>query len=781
LLTVLLLLAALAQPSCGDDAGSSHTPDLQEDDSDMSGVSDVPDVAEFDRGQAPGTDGIYGFANGCYAVEGFDGFAAPAFVDASDDGTTFAFTGADAAEVSRFHMRATDLGSYLLYDSDRHYLIAEDTADVGEEPAWLFGRVDTLESDILLLDDTFVSPAEWVVEVSVQDAERFQLTHYQTGRYLALDGLTEDEADAAVISFFEQEGCAEFPELTVDATGAVESRQWEDGDLWGIADTHEHMMSNFAFGGGGVFHGAPYHRLGVEHALGSCEPYHGEEGRRDLIGLFYDRNLGLDVDALIPIITSGQSEDFNHFTAGYPEFIDWPNAGRRATHQTLYYRWIERAYLSGLRLFVQHVTGNSVLCEFVTGMGGQVRYSCNDMVTIDRSIEEVRNLERYIDAQSGGPGQGWFRVVDTPEQARDVINEGQMAVVLGIEISNLFDCFVTPREEFDVCDGDSIRDDLDRYYDLGVRVIFPVHKFDNGFGAGDGNKGIIELGNFINSGQYSNFVEDCPGGASGFDRGNLSFGGLNQPREVYDSPPPVDMRGFAAGPIGALLPYLSEIQEGSLEGNFCQNAGMTDLGETLIDEMLQRGMIVDIAHLSQRGVLRALEILEESDYPALSTHSQTYDGRLYEIGGMSHTGFGGCGDTGETDTMGNGFRSRIQQRIDNGAYPGEGFGFDFNGFAHSRRPRFGESSPCSQPQPNPITYPFTSYDGDIEFQEPQLGSRAVDFNTEGMIHIGLLPELIEDVRRDGMSDEDLEPLFRSAESFVRMWERAEERAAELSE
>jgi hypothetical protein len=54
-------------------------------------------------------------------------------------------------------------------------------------------------------------------------------------------------------------------------------------------------------------------------------------------------------------------------------------------------------------------------------------------------------MERYIDAQSGGPGKGWFRVVETPKQARAVILEGKMAVVLGIEISNLFDCFLTPR------------------------------------------------------------------------------------------------------------------------------------------------------------------------------------------------------------------------------------------------------------------------------------------------------------------------------------------------
>lgn len=56
---------------------------------------------------------------------------------------------------------------------------------------------------------------------------------------------------------------------------------------------------------------------------------------------------------------------------------------------------------------------------------------------------------------------------------------------------------------------------------------------------------------------------------------------------------------------------------------------------------------------------------------------------------------------------------------------------------------------------------------------------AADFNTEGMIHIGLLPELIEDARRDGVTDEQLEPIFRSAEAFIRLWERAEKRAATL--
>jgi hypothetical protein len=36
------------------------------------------------------------------------------------------------------------------------------------------------------------------------------------------------------------------------------------------------------------------------------------------------------------------------------------------------------------------------------------------------------------------------------------------------------------------------------------------------------------------------------------------------------------------------------------------------------------------------------------------------------------------------------------------------------------------------------------------------------------------------VRRDGVTDADLEPLFRSAKAYLRMWDRAEARAAAMA-
>ena len=110
---------------------------------------------------------------------------------------------------------------------------------------------------------------------------------------------------------------------------------------------------------------------------------------------------------------------------------------------------------------------------------------------------------------------------------------------------------------------------------------------------------------------------------------------------------------------------------------------------------------------------------------------------------------------------------------------GHPFGFDLNGFAGARGPRFGDEG-CGPDQENPITYPFESFAGDVEFTEPSVGNRVIDFNTEGMVHIGLLPELLQDARADAVSDDDIEPIFRSAEGYIRMWEKAEARGQALS-
>lgn len=464
-------------------------------------------------GEPPVLD-VYSFANGCFSLRSGEKYLA-----ASGDAKGFGFTG-DEAGAARFFMKAADLGTYLFYDAGRGYLVADDGPLL---------RQTVLESDVTRIEDSYISGAEWSLETSVADWDQYQLRNRRNDLLLGSDALAKE---GVPVSFEPAEGCTPHPELTLDATGKVEKTKFDDGDLYGIVDTHSHILSNYAFGGGGLFHGGPYHRLGVEHALHDCSISHGEMGRKDFFGYTFDASgaEGADLGSLLPDLLAGELKVDNHATAGYPEFTDWPNGPKRSTHQTQYYMWLQRAYLAGLRLVVQHATTNAIICDFMVGEGIQKsRYGCDDMTAVDRIIDETYALERYIDAQAGGPGLGWFRVVHTPAEAREVIAGGKLAVILGIETSNVFDCRLTPKAGSPTCDEAYVEAQLDHYYDLGVRAIFPVHKYDNQFSPGDGDRAFIELGNFANSGHWSNFTLDCPDPqVGGFDSGDVNFGGLNR-------------------------------------------------------------------------------------------------------------------------------------------------------------------------------------------------------------------------------------------------------------
>ncbi|MCR9164909.1 MAG: hypothetical protein ACE37F_30805 [Nannocystaceae bacterium] len=745
-----VLACAIGVSGCGDDApadteggdGSSST-GLGS----TASTSIDPDTGS-DTETLPELE-LYDFAGGCYTISSGDGAL-------TRDGTSYAF---GAGGGTAFRMRAADLGAYLLFDADAGFVMND------------MSRATMLDSDVTLIDDEYVSGAIWTLERSDDDPSAYQLRNLRTDTVMMGGPLQLEEAS----------GCADFPELTVDAEGDVQRTTFDDGSLYGIVDTHSHILSNFAFGGGGIFHGHPFHPLGVEHALPDCSIYHGENGRRDFFGFAFDAAGAdaVDLGALLPAIAMGELSEDNHITDGYPTFTEWPNAPTRSTHQTQYYKWLERAWKGGLRLVVQHATTNSIICHLTIGQGAQEsRYDCEDMTAVDRIIDETYAMERYIDAQAGGPGEGWFRIVTTPAQAREVIAEGKMAVILGIETSNLFECTSVPREGFPTCDEAYVIEQLDAYYERGVRVLFPVHKYDNAFSAGDGDRAFIEIGNIANSGHWSNFTEQgCPDVPAVFDSGPIEFGGLNMPRDEYFSDPPIDVTNFPTNPLGTLIGLLGSIGD-PLEGDFCQNHGLTPLGETLLTEMMARGMIIEVDHFSRRSYERAFELLEANDYPAAGTHGSNFEGRLYELGGVSKTGLGRCRSSDGPGAMTERLRERIAMIEDAGGYPAEGFGFDLNGFAGAPGPRFGDEA-CDGMQEGPIEYPFQSFAGDVTFTEPSVGDRVLDFNTEGFVHIGMLPELIEDARADAIDEADLEPLFRSAEGYIRMWEKAEERGGML--
>ncbi|HZA15152.1 MAG TPA: peptidase, partial [Myxococcaceae bacterium] len=105
-------------------------------------------------------------------------------------------------------------------------------------------------------------------------------------------------------------------------------------------------------------------------------------------------------------------------------------------------------------------------------------------------------------------------------------------------------------------------------------------------------------------------------------------------------------------------------------------------------------------------------------------------------------------------------------------------GTDFNGFPGYPSPRFGGEA-ChggkGHVQTARVTYPLSVSvsKSPSTLGQSKVGDKTFDYNVDGFAHIGLLPDFIEDLRRQGLRNADLDPLMNSAEAYIRMWERAE--------
>ena len=80
-----------------------------------------------------------------------------------------------------------------------------------------------------------------------------------------------------------------------------------------------------------------------------------------------------------------------------------------------------------------------------------------------------------------------------------------------------------------------------------------------------------------------------------------------------------------------------------------------------------------------------------------------------------------------------------------------------------------------------LSYPFYTFEPGAtgKFDMQRTGDRIFDYNFDGLAHVGLYPDMLADVRNlvakeSGAAVYDyLDPLFHSAEAFVRMWEKIE--------
>ncbi len=663
----------------------------------------------------------YSIANGCFALQPASG----GFVQRSGPGYDDRGTAPPRSE--NFHMQATTLGRYLLYGADREFLAAGD-------------------GDAIVAAAAPSAAADWTV-VELGD-HRFELRNSQTDRPLirrgdgAIAQGSPGQSDGTTDFGFESAGgCAAYPEISLNATGKPPGGSTPFTEATGMADMHNHV-SAYEFLGGRAHCGKPWDAYGVEYALVDCPDHYPDGSGAILENLFNGNPAG------------------KHDPVGWPTFADWP-AYDSLTHEQTYYRWVERAWMGGQRLMVNNLVENGVLCRVYPFK----QNSCDEMDAVRLQAERMRQLEAYIDAQAGGPGKGFFRIVTNPFEARRVINDGKMAVVLGIEESELFGC--TEFMDAPQCTLDDIKAGLDEVKKLGVSSMYPIHKFDNAFGGtrfdGGAVGAVINNGQFGLSGHYWE-VEPC----------------TTEESDNTVSPSPDSLSAAAdelsededAGLIeGGFAAYGDELGEGSEAdpvagppvygpGPHCNVRGLTDLGRKLIDLMIDEHMLIEVDHMSVKARDAVLEILDKRNYSGVLSGHEWSDKHSYkpiiDLGGMVG------GRANDVEGFVADYEQYSKDRNDKYFF-GWGYGPDANGLG---------ALPSPSEDDKPVSYPFKSLDGKVTFDRQVSGQRTFDVNTDGTAHYGLLPDWYEDLRLADGSGQLTADLQRGAEAYLETWERA---------
>lgn len=489
--------------------------------------------------------------------------------------------------------------------------------------------------------------------------------------------------------------------------------------VWGFADLHLHQFANLAFGGK-VLWGEPSGSL-VE-ALRPCREIHGPHGIYDWVG-----NVGR-----VMFTGARWTTLLGHATGGYPDFRGWPGWSD-FTHQSVHEKLLKRAVDGGLRLVVVMALHNQVLCR----VSRRSSTSCDDMDAVDLQIQAAYDMQAKVDAEHGGAGEGWYRIVQSPAGARNVIAQGKLAVVLGVEVDNVFGG--RPGNRLTVAQLSAA---VEKYYRAGVRHVIPLHFSDNAFGGAafalplqwSSNNRVLSAANPLSSlPVYRMRTEACSNGGYRYRNGN------------------------------------------------CNARGLTPLGRQLISELMDRGMIIDVDHMSARTRADVLDMASAASYPVVAGHTEFLElsrpelrserqlrpaevQRIREVGGAVAPLVRQA--TVDVPVAGQGtaesfLRAHRYVLAETGA-EWAGFGSDFNGFA-------------GLPRPGPVTleYPFPAPVGGKPMEPTVIGTRAFDINHDGVAHIGMLPDFLAQLSAAGLSSNEMAPLMRAALGYVELWDRAQ--------
>ncbi len=471
----------------------------------------------------------------------------------------------------------------------------------------------------------------------------------------------------------------------------------------GFADFHIHQMAEYAYAGA-WYHGS--HQGAESSALSKCTG-------GSIFGGDHARTIFGPLNEFLGKVPGSDGDTGWHFYKkyGYPDYTGWPRWDTIAHHQ-VWEGHLQQAHEAGLNLYMMSAVNFRPLCEVMPDKNRMPGLSCEDMASVDVQLQAALNFADQRD---------WVEIAESPEDARAIIHSGKLAMVLAIEVSELF------------VEGDW-EEHLDFYYDnYKVRSIQFGHQMDNRFTGVAPHHFVFDL---------FQFLEDLRNGD--------------------------DQLGF------------------DLDENGKNSRGLTDEGKAMAQKMIEKNMIIDLAHVSEQSVSDVYNIVAENEYYPFNvshghlrsimmdekqeeekTTSDETIGLIRKTGGVFGLRSGAeqvktytqSGVANNCDGSTKSFAQAYQYAV-KGLKVNVTFASDFNGFIQQLRPRFGGSKETCGASGSRSTRNAQ--------QDMQTNILGTEFDFQGFGHIGLEGDVIADLKNMGVDTSDLE---NSAETFIQMWER----------
>lgn len=365
-----------------------------------------------------------------------------------------------------------------------------------------------------------------------------------------------------------------------------------DAPVWGIADTHAHPAHEEGFGKL-LITGKANTSLEETYSNDLCVVNHGA------LGTFVMRK---------PFIMGADA----HEAKGWPDFIDFPRFNSK-THQQQHVEFLKRAWQGGMRLFCALAVNNMYVPSLFMGPGNDGT-PFDDETVLMKQVEDIKQMV--------GQNPDWMEIALSPKDARRIILQGKMAVVLGIEADNLGNFKAASYNWVDKNTGSLWNNPLVILTDANADQLLEAKLTDYRF------KGIRQITSI-------HYISGLFGGAAVF-RAELAvqqaaFNNEIKVKSGVDKRIPFSLYSdftmlttFSNPPIATKDAYATLIKSfggGPTNLSTINNVGLTNIGNKLIQKMMVKGFVIDGEHMGYETKENVFSVAAARNYPIISSHT----------------------------------------------------------------------------------------------------------------------------------------------------------------